>query len=165
MHKLQKFLLRSEYLNNTGSISYIFTDDTMEKKRSLREQPPESGLETVGALCLPIMGYKSLLVVPVADQILCKHSMQSKRLIQNLRSETWDLKSTLYQLQMPRHSLVALYTNATVLQRRHRNSYTPVWNKPTLIHFKTLCPPREAAYIYKNKRNPSNCHGILGMEK
>lgn len=66
---MQTFLLRSKYFSNKESISYIFTDDTMEKekkKKSLEEWPLESVLAAVRALSLPIMGYKNLLFVPVA---------------------------------------------------------------------------------------------------
>lgn len=66
MHKIQTSLLRSEYLNNTESILYIFIDVAMEKKKkSLTEWSLESVLEAVRALSLPIMGYKNLFV-PVA---------------------------------------------------------------------------------------------------
>lgn len=118
-----------------------------------------------GALSLPIMGYRSLLVVPVADQILCKHSVQSKRLIQNLRSDTWEAHCINFKRQdITLYTLyVTLYTNATVLQRRHRNSYTPMWNKPMLIHFKTFCAhPRRQLTSTKTKETPATVMGFWG---
>lgn len=76
-------------------------------------------LEAVRTLSFPIMGYKNLNLVPVAEYITCKHSMQTKGLVQNLRSKISDFKGTLNCLQMPGHQLVTLCSSAAVLLQRY----------------------------------------------